>query len=131
MELEDLFAKANDSITVGRVFGTPIERDGVLVIPVASVQGGGGGGTGTGTGPDGEGEGTGTGGGWGVRARPVGVFVVRDGTVQWVPVIDYVRFASAAAAVIIVGLLARRSIVKTRAKRSMVTSLAQARAQKR
>ena len=42
MGLEELLAKANDSITVGRVFGTPIERDGVLVIPVAAVQGGGG-----------------------------------------------------------------------------------------
>ena len=93
MELEELLAKANDSMTVGRVFGTPIERDGMLVIPVASVQGGGGGGSGTGTAPDGQGEGTGTGGGWGVRARPVGVFVVRDGNVQWVPAIDYARFA--------------------------------------
>lgn len=116
MELEELLAKANDSITVSRVFGTPVERDGVLVIPVAAVQGGGGGGSGTGTAPEGQGEGTGTGGGWGVRARPVGVFVVRDGNVQWVPAVDYARFASAAAAVLIVGLLARRSIVKSRAR---------------
>ena len=55
MELQDTARQANDSITVGRVFGEPIERDGVLVIPVAAVQGGGGGGSGTGTGPDGAG----------------------------------------------------------------------------
>ena len=97
MDVQTLLEQANDSITVKRVFGEPIERDGVLVIPAAMVAGGGGGGLGTGTGfgPDGEqqGEGTGTGGGWGVQARPVGAFVVRDGVVTWVPAIDWARIA--------------------------------------
>ena len=110
MEIHDLLAKANDSITVGRVFGTPIERDGVLVIPVASVQGGGGGGGGTGTGPGGEGEGTGSGGGYGVRAHPVGVFVVRDGNVAFQPAVDPNRIIVAAALVSMVALLTFGSI---------------------
>jgi len=119
MEIHDLLAKANDSITVGRVFGTPIERDGVLVIPVASVQGGGGGGGGTGVGPGGEGEGTGSGGGYGVRSRPVGVFVVRDGTVSWHPALDQNRIIAAATTVVVVALLTFGSIrrVKLRHRR--------------
>ncbi|MBM3658084.1 MAG: sporulation protein, partial [Actinobacteria bacterium] len=61
MEIHELLAKANDSIEVGRVFGTPFEHDGALVIPVATVAGGSGGGGGTGTGPGGEGTAAGDG----------------------------------------------------------------------
>lgn len=120
LDVQTLLAQASDSITVKRVFGEPIERDGVLVIPAAMVAGGGGGGLGTGTGfgPDGEqqGEGTGTGGGWGVQARPVGAFVVRDGVVTWVPAIDWARLAFIGAAVVIITVLARRSVLQTRAR---------------
>ncbi len=120
MDVQTLLEQANDSITVKRVFGEPIERDGVLVIPAAMVAGGGGGGLGVGTGfgPNGEqqGEGTGTGGGWGVQARPVGAFVVRDGVVTWVPAIDWARFAFIGGAVVIAALMVRRSIVRTRVR---------------
>ena len=120
MDVQTLLEQANDSITVKRVYGEPIERDGVLVIPAAMVAGGGGGGLGTGTGfgPDGEqqGEGTGTGGGWGVQARPVGAFVVRDGVVTWVPAIDWARMAFIGGLVVIAALLTRRSILQTRAR---------------
>ena len=120
MDVQTLLAQANDSITVKRVFGEPIERDGVLVIPAAMVAGGGGGGLGTGMGfgPDGEqqGEGTGTGGGWGVQARPVGAFVVRDGVVTWVPAIDWARMAFIAGAVAVALIFARRSILQTKAR---------------
>jgi uncharacterized spore protein YtfJ len=125
MDVQALLAQANDNMTVKRVFGEPVERDGVLVIPAAMVLGGGGGGlgVGTGVGPDGKGEGTGTGGGWGVQARPVGAYVIRDGSVTWVPAIDYGRIAAAAALVLVAALLTRRSIVQTRA-RARVRSLA-------
>ena len=120
LDVQTLLEQANDSITVKRVFGEPIERDGVLVIPAAMVAGGGGGGLGTGTGfgPGGEqqGEGTGTGGGWGVQARPVGAFVVRDGVVTWVPAIDWARIAFIGGTVLIALIFARRSIVQTRAR---------------
>jgi uncharacterized spore protein YtfJ len=120
LDVQTLLERANDSIHVKRVFGEPIERDGVLVIPAAMVAGGGGGGGGTGTGfgPDGEqqGEGTGTGGGWGVQARPVGAFVVRDGVVTWVPAIDWARIAFIGGLVVIAALLTRRSIAQTRAR---------------
>jgi uncharacterized spore protein YtfJ len=120
LDVQTLLSQANDSITVKRVFGEPIERDGVLVIPAAMVAGGGGGGLGTGTGfgPNGaqQGEGTGTGGGWGVQARPVGAFVVRDGVVTWVPAIDWARLAFIGGLVVIAVLFTRRSIAQTRAR---------------
>lgn len=68
MKVQDVIAQTRETLTVRQVFGEPYERDGVTVIPVASVQGGAGGG-------DGEapaGEGKGSGGGFGMRARPAG-----------------------------------------------------------
>jgi len=114
MEIHDLLAKANDSIEVGRVFGTPIERDGALIIPVAAVAGGSGGGGGTGTAPNGEGEGSGSGGGFGMTARPVGVYVVRGGDVRWVPVVDSTRVIRAAVIVGVTALLTTSSIAWAR-----------------
>lgn len=116
MDVEDLLAKANDAIHVGRVFGTPIERDGALVIPTASVRGGGGMGRGTGAGPAGEGEGEGTGGGFGLNARPAGVFVIRDGVATWRPAVDPNRIVGAVALVAAVALLVHGSVRRTRAR---------------
>lgn len=109
MEIHELLAKANDSIQVGRVFGTPIEHDGALIIPVAMVAGGSGGGGGTGSGPNGEGEGSGSGGGFGVAARPVGVYVIRDGAVRWHPTVDSARVIRGAVIVGVAALLAASS----------------------
>ncbi|WP_245757110.1 spore germination protein GerW family protein [Amycolatopsis xylanica] len=80
-----MISTVRDSITVQRVYADPIERDGVLIIPAASVGGGGGGGQGR-QGPD-EGEGA----GFGAGARPVGAFVVKNGSVSWVPAVDVTR----------------------------------------
>ena len=74
-----------DAYTVRRVFGDPIEKDGVIVIPVAMVSGGGGGGEGKSTDAS---EGEGEGGGFGGMARPVGVYVVRADSVRWQPALD-------------------------------------------
>jgi len=127
MEIHELLAKANDSIEVGRVFGTPFEHDGALVIPVATVAGGSGGGGGMGTVPGDEGgaggdagggfgrTGSGSGGGFGVAARPVGVYVLRDGTVQWHPVVDSGRVIRAAVIVGVAALAAVSSAAWARA----------------
>ena len=45
MDVENLLAKAAENLSVRRAFGTPYEKDGMLIIPVALVAGGGGGGT--------------------------------------------------------------------------------------
>lgn len=83
MTFDDMLAKAKESIAVGTVFGTPVEKDGVTVVPVARVMGGGGGGTGQ----DDSGQ-VGEGGGFGMIGRPAGAFVIRDGTVTWRPAVD-------------------------------------------
>jgi uncharacterized spore protein YtfJ len=114
MDVDSLLTQARDTITVRRVYGEPIERDGILVIPAASVGGGGGGGSGEGT-KEGQ-EGTGTGAGFGVRARPVGAFVVRDGEVTWQPAIDVTRIVLGGQMVAIVGFLTLRAIVRARSR---------------
>jgi uncharacterized spore protein YtfJ len=117
MDLERLHTTiegARDAITVARVYGEPIERDGTLIIPAASVRGGGGGGGGTGNGPDGTGEGSGQGFGFGMDARPVGAFIVRDGDVRWEPAIDRNRQMVIAGVVAVVGLLTVRSLLHRR-----------------
>jgi uncharacterized spore protein YtfJ len=86
MDLPEAISNARDSITAKRVYGEPYERNGVTVIPAAVVMGGGGGGEGDqGNGP------TGSGGGFGLRARPVGAYVVRGEKVGWQPALDLNR----------------------------------------
>ena len=97
MNPEGLLTGVRDSISVRRVFGEPIERDGVVVVPVARVGGGGGGG--------GDNDDNG-GGGFGLAGRPAGVYVIKDGNVSWRPAVDPVRVA--AVVVLALALLLRR-----------------------
>ena len=46
MDVDELLAKANDSISVSRAYGPPIESGGAIIIPAARVAGGAGGGSG-------------------------------------------------------------------------------------
>jgi uncharacterized spore protein YtfJ len=108
MNVQEILEKARDTVTVQRVYGTPIEKDGLTIIPAASLWGGGGGG-----GPADSGGGV----GYGVRARPVGAFVIKDGDVRWEPAIDATRLALRGMLIPIVGMLVTRSIVRTIAKR--------------
>jgi uncharacterized spore protein YtfJ len=110
VNVDELLAQARDTMTVKRVYGEPIERDGALVIPAAEVRGGGGGGGGEG--PAGDRDGSGSGGGFGVVARPVGAFVVRDGEVSWQPAVDVTRIVIGGQLVAIVGFLTLRTIVR-------------------
>ena len=92
--LETVMERLNavkDTMTVSRVFGEAYQADGVTVIPVAIVRGGGGGGGGEGNAPGEQGTGSGGGVGFAVNARPVGVYVVKDGTVSWQPAVDVMR----------------------------------------
>jgi uncharacterized spore protein YtfJ len=112
MEVQDVIAQARDALTVKRVFGEPYEKDGVTVIPVATVQGGAGGGGGEG--PDGQERGSGS--GFGLSARPVGAFVLRGDDLTWRPVVDVNRIVLGGQVVAVVALLTIRAIVKARAK---------------
>ena len=55
--------------------------------------------------------------GYGLRASPAGVYVIRDGEVEWKPAMDANRLALQRAGVVIVALLVLRSIVRTIARR--------------
>lgn len=103
MNMDEMLAGARDAMTVKRVFGDPIEKDGLTFIPAAKVRGGGGGG--------GDAEGNG-GGGFGVTARPVGAYVIRNGEVSWEPALDVTRTAMMGMFTAVVALVVLRSVVK-------------------
>ena len=107
MNVDELLSGARDVMTVKRVYGEPIERDGMLVIPAANVVGGGGGG--------GDGENA-AGGGFGVSATPAGAWIIRNGEVAWEPAVDATRLGTLAMIVAIVFLLTVRSIAKANAR---------------
>jgi len=108
MDVENLLAKASDSVSVRRAFGAAYEKDGLLIIPVALVAGGGGAGTGSPRrrneaaspgGPAAENAAAGdtarqnsagadTGGGFGGLVLPSGAYVVKGDEVRWVPAVD-------------------------------------------
>ncbi len=85
--LERLAERLGGKASAAAVFGEPIERDGVTVIPVAAAAFGFGGGTGreTGTGRSGDG------GGGGAVARPIGFIEISGGTAVFKPVRDPLR----------------------------------------
>lgn len=105
MDFMETISGARDAITVKRVYGDPYERDGVVVIPAASVQGGGGGGGGE----DESGQ-AGGGGGFGLRARPVGAYVIRGEDVRWEPAVDLTHVILGGQLVVVAALLALRAI---------------------
>src|SRR5215472_8955231 len=115
MKASEILEQARDTFTVRRVFGEPIERDGLVLVPVAAVAGGGGAGSGEGR-PGGEsaGAGTGEGGGFGGTARPVGVYVIDHGQVRWEPAVDIGRVIIGTQVVLVIGLLVLRSVLRAR-----------------
>jgi uncharacterized spore protein YtfJ len=99
MEARELIKGVRDALSVRQVFGEPVERDGVTVIPAATVMGGGGGGGGEGArrpedtkveAGDPESQ-SGFGTGFGGVMWPAGAFEIRDGRVTWRPAIDVTR----------------------------------------
>lgn len=102
--VDEIVSGVRDALSVKRVFGEPYERDGVTVIPAAAVGGGGGGG----------GDNVGNGGsGFGLRGRPVGAYVIRDGQVSWAPAWDFNR----ALLIALVGLVVLRGFLPWRSRR--------------
>lgn len=116
MNPKEILDQARDSMTVRRVYGEPIERDGMLIIPAALVIGGAGAGGGEArkTEGGGPGPGAGAGGGWWGLSRPVGAFVISGGHVRWQPVVDVNRVILGGQLVAVAGLLVLRSILRRR-----------------
>ena len=115
MELPEVLGRPADAAQVRRVFGDPIERDGVTIVPTASVRGGAGGGGGRGRSPkQEEGEGEGIGGGYGFMARPAGVFVIHGDQVDWRPALDLGKVILGGQLVAVTLSLVLRSILRRR-----------------
>ena len=114
MDVNQLMQQARDSLRVTQLFGEPHERNGVTVIPVASVRGGGGGGQGEGSGPEGVGTGSGSGGGFGLAAKPAGMYVIEGDRVRWQAAVDVNRIVLGGQIVMVVALLVLRSILRHR-----------------
>ncbi len=112
MDADALMQQARDALTVKRVFGEPYEREGVTVLPVASIRGGAGGGSGEGTNPNRGGAGSGSGGGFGLIAKPAGVYVIEGNVVRWQPAVDVNRIVLGGQVVAIVLLLVLRSALR-------------------
>jgi uncharacterized spore protein YtfJ len=104
-----------DKASAERVFGAPVSQDGLTVLPVAKVGGGGGGGGGTSPTKNGTDTG-GAGGGVGISAKPLGVFVIKDGKVGWRPAIDINKVIVGGQIVAIVALLTVRALIKARGR---------------
>jgi uncharacterized spore protein YtfJ len=109
VNVQEVLASARDSMTVKRVFGEPIEKDGITVIPVARIAGGGGGGGGE----DEEGRG-GSGVGYGVQAQPLGAYVIKEGKLSWQPAVDVNKVILGAQIVVVVALIVVAGILKSR-----------------
>ena len=112
-KFDEMIAQARDAMTVKRVFGDPYQHDGITLIPAASIRGGAGGGAGQS--PDEKS--SGFGGGYGVMASPAGTYVIKGGSVQWVPALDVNRAILIGGVVAIFLLGTIRSVVKALAKR--------------
>jgi uncharacterized spore protein YtfJ len=103
--LERLVSQVGGHARVQAIFGDPVERDGITVIPVARVRWGVGGGGGAV--PDG----SGSGGGGGVAADPIGYIEVTSAGASFRPIPrsfgPAAFLAAAIAAAIVLRSLAR------------------------
>jgi hypothetical protein len=104
MDPQQILIGAQDAPTVRRVFGDPIQTNGVTIIPVASVSGGGGAGGRSST------EG---GVGFGLKARPAGVFVVKNGDASWRPAINVNLIVAGGQLVALTALLTLRPVLRS------------------
>ncbi len=96
-----------------KVYIEPIRQDGVIVIPAASIGGGGGGGGGE---QDGQESGAGEGGGFGLKAKPAGAFVIKQGKVRWQPAVDVNKVILGVQVVAVTALLVARAVILSRGR---------------
>jgi uncharacterized spore protein YtfJ len=112
MEVQDMISGVRDTISVKRVYGDPYEKNGLTVIPAATVRGGAGGGIG-----EQDGEGKGKGGGFGLMARPSGAWIVEGDSVTWKPAVDVTRIVLGGQMVALAAILITGRILSTHARR--------------
>jgi uncharacterized spore protein YtfJ len=111
---DDRFSKLAEALggaaSAQTVFGAPVEKDGVTIVPVARVRYGVGGGGGRGPGRKrrdaGDAEQVGYGQGGGLQAAPVGYIEIRDGQASYRRIADPVRSLLLVLLFPLVGVLA-------------------------
>jgi uncharacterized spore protein YtfJ len=122
MNVSEVLGQARDAISVQRVFGDPIEKNGVMVIPVARVMGGAGGGDGARE-PEAEAGAAGetvqggaaaapSGIGFGVMAGPAGAYVIKGDQVRWEPAVSIERMTVIVGSFAVMALLILRSMLR-------------------
>ncbi|HEV8698041.1 MAG TPA: spore germination protein GerW family protein [Candidatus Limnocylindrales bacterium] len=99
--LEHLVSRVGGQARVQAVFGDPVERNGVTVIPVARVRWGVGGGGGAAP------EGSGSGGGGGAAADPIGYIEITSTGASFRPIARSFSAATAIGAAIAAAILLR------------------------
>jgi len=104
--LDTLAQRLGGTANAATIFGAPVERGDVTVIPVARAAYGFGGGSGTRSGDEG------SGGGGGVRVAPVGYIEIRPGVVLYRPIRDWAVLIPALAAAGVMTLVAARGIAR-------------------
>ena len=103
---EKMAEKLGAAAKAAHIFGEPVERDGVTVIPVATARwglGGGGGKRGFASRQEG------MGGGGGVIVHPVGYIEIKAGETRYRPIVDpkLVLGAALAGGFLLIGLIRR------------------------
>jgi uncharacterized spore protein YtfJ len=108
---DDLLAALAERIgarfSAATVYGTPIERDGVTVVPVAAARFGIGAGSGSDPSKGQEGEGGGAGGG----VTAAGYIELKDGRSRFVPVVHPARMLALICATLLAALLILRPVI--------------------
>lgn len=105
--IETLAERIGNSIHARTVYGEPVERQGVTVIPVAKARYGFGGGSGSSKAGE-----HGTGGGGGAFVKPIGYIEIRDGGSRFHAIRDPGAIISVIAVSGLFGWLALRSLVR-------------------
>jgi sporulation protein YtfJ len=107
--LDRIAERVGGHASVKAVFGEPIERGDLTVVPVARVRWGFGGGSGS---SEGEDKASGSGGGGGVAADAIGYLEIRSGEATFRPIVPpypspAFLLAAGLAAAMLMGALAR------------------------
>ena len=103
--IERIAERVGATARASAVFGEPVERDGVTVIPVAKATWGFGGGSGEKPGE------RGMGGGGGTAVAPIGYIEVRDSGAEFKPIRDpQLAAVAGAAAMGLAALVARAAL---------------------
>ena len=108
--LSMLAERVGAQFTASNVFGTPVERGGVTVVPVAAARFGFGGGAGADPGKKQDGAGAGAGG----MVAATGYIEIKDGQSRFVPIVHPARMLALIGAAIVGGLLITRPTIRAR-----------------